>query len=75
MLESFLHTHIAYLVRKGVKLYEFDKVIRKLSPMMLVAHGVFSMLGAAMPLESVYPALHVFKTQAGCLSSGQCAVW
>jgi hypothetical protein len=76
MLETFLHIHLAYLVRKGVKLYELDEVIRKLSPMILVAYGVFSMLGKAMPLESVYPASHAyFKPQAGCLSSAQCAVW
>jgi hypothetical protein len=54
----FLHTYIAYLVRKGVELSEFDRVVRKLSPTILVACGVFSPPGAALPLESVYPALH-----------------
>jgi uncharacterized protein involved in exopolysaccharide biosynthesis len=66
--KTFLHTYIAYLVRKGVKLSELDKVVGKLSPTVLVAYGVFSPPGSALPLdsiESVYPALDTFfKTQS-----------
>ena len=60
---TFLHTYIAHLVRKGVKLSELDKVVGKISPKVLVAYGVFSPPGTALPLDSidpVYPALYVF---------------
>ena len=60
---TFLHTYIAHLVRKGVKLSELDKVVGKISPKVLAAYGVFSPPGTALPLDSidpVYPALYVF---------------
>jgi integrase len=70
---TFLHTYIAYLVRKGVKLSDLDKVAGKMPPRVLAAYGVFSPPGAALPLDSiepVYPALQVFyKTQTGGLSA------
>ena len=66
--KTFLHTYMAYLVRKGVRLSELDKVVGRISPTVLAAYGVFSPPGsAALPLDSiepVYPALQTFfKTQ------------
>jgi integrase len=66
---TLLHTYIAYLARKGVKLSDLDKVVGKTSPTVLAAYGVFSPPGTALPLDSiepVYPALQTyFKTQTG----------
>ena len=71
--ETFLHTYIAYLVRKGVKLSELDKVVGRIPPTVLAAYGVFSPPGSALSLDSiepVYPALQTFfKTQTGGLSA------
>ena len=67
--KTLLHTYIAYLVRKGVKLSDLDNVVGKIPPAVLAAYGVFSPPGTALPLESiepVYPALHTFfKAQTG----------
>jgi succinoglycan biosynthesis transport protein ExoP len=61
---TFLHTYLAYLVRKGVRLSELEKVVGRISPTVLAAYGVFSPPGAAaLPLDSidvVYPALQAF---------------
>jgi len=66
---TFMHTYLAYLVRKGVKLSDLDKVVGRISPTVLAAYGVFSPPGAALSLDSVeqvYPALQIFfKTQTG----------
>jgi uncharacterized protein involved in exopolysaccharide biosynthesis len=71
--KTFLHTYVAYLVRKGVKLSDLDKVVGKIPPTVLAAYGVFSPPGAALPLDSierVYPVLQkFFKTQASKLSA------
>lgn len=67
--KTFLHTYLAYLVRKGVKLSDLDKVVGRIPPTVLAAYGVFSPPGAALSLDSVeqvYPALQIFfKTQTG----------
>lgn len=59
---------MAYLVRKGVKLSELDKVVGVMAPTVRTAYGVFSQPGAARSLdaiERVYTALqHFFNTQA-----------
>jgi integrase len=69
--KTFLHTYIAYLVRRGVKLSDLDKVVGTISPTVLAAYGVFSPPGSALPLDSietVYPALQrFFKTQTSKL--------
>jgi uncharacterized protein involved in exopolysaccharide biosynthesis len=71
--KTFLHTYIAYLVRKGVKLSNVDKVVGRIPPTVLATYGVFSPPGAALPLDAVelvYPALQTFfKTQTGGLSA------
>jgi hypothetical protein len=71
--KTFLHTYIAYLVRKGVKLSDLDKVVGRIPPTVLAAYGVFSPPGAALSLdaiERVYPALpKYFKTQTSGLSA------
>ena len=71
--KTFLHTYLAYLVRKGVKLSDLDKVIGKIPLTVLAVYGVFSSPGSALPLDSietVYPALQrFFKTQTSGLSA------
>jgi len=66
---TFLHTYIAYLARKGVKLSDLGQVVGNVSPTVLAAYGVFSPPGSALPLNSidpVYTALQTFfKTQTG----------
>ncbi len=61
---TFLHSYLAYLVRKGVRLSDLEKVVGRMSPTVLAAYGVFSPPGlAALPLDSidvVYPALQTF---------------
>lgn len=61
--QVFLHTYIAYLVRKGVRLSDLGKVFGDIPPTVLAAYGVLSPPGAALPLDSVdpvYPAMRVF---------------
>lgn len=71
--KTFLHTYIAYLVRKGVKLSDLDKVVGKIPPTVLAAYGLFSPPGSALPLDAidlVYPALQTFfKTQTSGYSA------
>ena len=66
--QVFLHTYIAYLVRKGVRLSDLGKVFGEIPPTVLAAYGVLSPPGAALPLDSVdpvYPAVRVyFSTRA-----------
>jgi integrase len=71
--KTFLHTYLAYLVRKGVKLSDLGKVVGRVPPTVLAAYGVFSPPGSALSLdaiEPVYPALQTFfKTQTGGVSA------
>ena len=66
--QVFLHTYIAYLVRKGARLSDLGKVIGGIPPTVLAAYGAFSPPGMALPLDSidpVYPALRVFFSKPG----------
>ena len=61
--QVFLHTYLAYLVRKGVRLSDLGKVFGEIPPTVLAAYGVFSPPGVALPLDSVdlvYPAVRAF---------------
>jgi hypothetical protein len=61
--ETFVHTYLAYLVRKGIRLSDLAKVVGKTPPKVLAAYGVFSPPGSALPVDSVeviYPALQAF---------------
>ena len=61
--KTFLHTYIAHLVRKGVKLSELDRVVGVMAPTVRAAYGVYAPPGAARSLDAiewVYPALQIF---------------
>jgi succinoglycan biosynthesis transport protein ExoP len=61
--KTFLHTYLAYLARKGVRLSDLGKVAGNITPQNLAAYGVYSPPGMALSLESidpVYPALETF---------------
>jgi hypothetical protein len=80
--KTFLHTYIAFLVRKGVKLSELDKVVGNLSPTILAAYGVFSPPGAALPLDSagfgrvgLSRLAYIFQYKNRLILSGQRTVW
>jgi integrase len=70
---TLLHTYLAHLVRKGVKLSELDNVVGVMAPTVRAAHGVFSPPGAARSLDAIerdYPVLQqFFETQTGGLCS------
>ncbi len=58
--EALRHTHLAYLVRQGIRLGDLAKLAGYISPTVLATYGVMSPPGAAVALDPdrfVYPAL------------------
>ena len=70
---TFVHTYLAYLVRKGIRLSDLAKVVGQIPPRVLATYGVFSPPGSSLPVDSVevvYPALQsFFTTPRGGLSA------